>query len=95
MRIGGTTIPTSQALTPLTPRGVAPDSSRRERSAPDRPPEPVPPAADVRRNVRERFVAPTPNLSKRGQRAVEAYTQHDVIERRAQYATLLGVDVYV
>jgi hypothetical protein len=96
MRIGGTPIPSSQALARPTPRALAPDASRRERPAPDRARDNAAPVREEQQAEQpQRFATPSPHLSRRGQRAVEAYTQHDVIERRAQYATLLGVDFYV
>lgn len=94
MRIGSTTIPISQALTLTAPRPVTPEEPQREKYEPQRRAQTAAPTAGTRPDARIRAAALTPGVTIRGQRAVEAYTQHDLHERRAQYSALLGVDTY-
>jgi hypothetical protein len=55
---------------------------------------PVTPAQPWTPPPRARVDVVAPGYSLRAQRAIDAYTQHDVQEQRTQYAALLGVDVY-
>jgi hypothetical protein len=70
---------TSRTVAPRSDAGAAQQNSRAPLAAYAAPQ----PSVDVLRGV-----------SARAQRAIAAYSQNDVFERRSEYAQLLGVDVY-
>ncbi len=97
MRIGGPSIPNSQALTPLTRRARQSDSAPQQSFSVEdqKSDDSKGTVKSAKGEVRFRSATPFPGVSGRGQRAIQAYTQLDMLEQRAQYETLMGIDVYV
>lgn len=96
MRIGNTTVPSSQALTLGAPRAVVSEVPPRDKSVPERRADaPAPANIGAHSDARIRAAVLTPGMSIRGRNAVAAYTQYDLHDQRAQYSALVGVDVYV
>jgi hypothetical protein len=84
---------------PIVRTGARPEPRAAERERlpqagsglPARPSAATPPQPS---SPRTRVDVVAPGYSARAQRAIDAYTQHDVQEHRTRYSALLGVDLY-
>lgn len=89
MRIDTSSPSSSYALAPVKARTPLRDDAR---PAPQQQARAR--AGNGAESVRVANATPSPGLTLRGRLAQAAYTQLDVMEQRAQFTQLVGVDVY-